>query len=282
MSTAAKFGTPAVFLAALALAVPASISSQEEPKEEAKPIVIPFELLSSNHMAIKAQINGKGPYRLIFDVGAPFTVIGTKAAKETGVSKPGTGSFLLGIERDRTMKSLKVGEVESKDIPVLVMDHPAVDALSSFFRPLHGIVGYTFFARYKTTIDYQARTMSLEPVDFRVTNLLDNIEDRMMGPKVARKEYLSPSGLWGITLGEPEGGLSSPGMPIRSVTPGSAADAAGLRAGDVLTSLDGRWTTSATDVFQAAAKAPGSGEVAVEVLREGKPLALKVQARPGL
>lgn len=280
MSAGAKFSALA---AALAVVGSAAVATREEPKADVKPIVIPFELLSSNHMAIKAEINGKGPYRLIFDVGAPFTVLGSKAAKETGVSnKRGGGGFLLGIERDRAMKSLKVGDVVSKDIPVLVMDHPVVDALSSFFRPLHGIVGYTFFARYKTTIDYQARTMSLEPVDFQVTNFLENLEERMMAPKVARKEYLSASGLWGIALGTPEGGVASPGMPIRSVTPGSAAEAAGLRAGDVLTSLDGRWTTSATDIYKAAAKAPESGEVAVEVLREGKPLALTVRARPGL
>ena len=31
--------------------------------------VVPFSMLPSNHMVVQATINGKGPYRLIFDLG---------------------------------------------------------------------------------------------------------------------------------------------------------------------------------------------------------------------
>ncbi len=50
---------------------------------------------------------------------------------------------------------------------MIVLDHPILKALGDFLgRPLDGIIGYTFFARYRTTIDYQARQMTFEPVDF--------------------------------------------------------------------------------------------------------------------
>ena len=50
---------------------------------------MPFELLKSRHMAVQVKINGKGPYRLIFDTGAPMNLINNKIAKEAGVIEEG-------------------------------------------------------------------------------------------------------------------------------------------------------------------------------------------------
>ena len=51
---------------------------------------MPFEMLASNHMVVEAKINGKGPYRLIFDLGAPITLLSNKAAEASGAIKPRT------------------------------------------------------------------------------------------------------------------------------------------------------------------------------------------------
>ena len=34
---------------------------------------VKFDLVTSGHFIVKAKINGKGPYNLIFDTGAPTT-----------------------------------------------------------------------------------------------------------------------------------------------------------------------------------------------------------------
>ena len=115
-------------------------------------------------------------------------------------------------------------------------------------------MGFTFFAHYKTTIDYHAHEMTFEPIDYQVRDLMKELPDRLLGPKVARRRILAPLGLWGFRLGEPIGGLESPGVPIVEVYPGSAASHAGLRQGDVLITLDGRWTASIVDVFHAVAR----------------------------
>src|SRR5207302_5303192 len=44
----------------------------DEPKPTV-PATVPFELLETKHMAVKIKLNGKGPYRVIFDTGAPVT-----------------------------------------------------------------------------------------------------------------------------------------------------------------------------------------------------------------
>jgi S1-C subfamily serine protease len=84
-----------------------------------------------------------------------------------------------------------------------------------------------------------------------------------------------------MRLGEPTGTLDSPGVAIAAVDDGSPAHRAGLRPGDVLTSLDGRWTTSIADVFHAAADAEPGREAAVVILRDGKELTLTVTPAEG-
>ena len=71
-------------------------------------------------------------------------------------------------------------------------------------------------------------------------------------------------------------------MPIRDVWPGSPAAAAGLKPGDVLTTLDGRWTTSVNDTYAAAAGVAPDRDVAVVILRDGREQTLTVRPRPGI
>lgn len=278
-------GPPALAVAvALAALAPAAAQVKPEAKPGAGAVTVPFELLQSNHMVLKAKVNGKGPYRLVFDVGAPITLLSNRAGEDSGViAKGAPKSFLFGMRGEAKADRLEVGGLVAEDLPVLVLDHPVLKALAGFLgRPLDGIIGYTFFARYKTTIDYQAKTMTFEPVDAKVRDLMRDLPERMMGPKVAKRRTLAPSGLWGLTLGEPEGGVDSPGVPVSAVAEGSPAAAAGLKPGDVLTTLDGRWTVSIADAFAAAEGAPAGEPVTVIILRDGQPQTLTVTPRTGI
>ena len=71
---------PAV-VALLALASLARAETPPKSETTAKPVTVPFELLKSGHMAVQVNVNGKGPYRLIFDTGAPITLLNNKIAK---------------------------------------------------------------------------------------------------------------------------------------------------------------------------------------------------------
>ena len=258
----------------------------QDPGPATKPVVapaqVPFELAASNHMVVEAKVNGKGPYRLVFDLGAPVTLLGNRAGEDSGVVAREAGkSFLMGMRGEAKIRSLEVGGLTASDIPVVVLDHPTLKALGGFLRrPLDGIMGFTFFARYRTTIDYQAKVMTFEPVDYRVRNLFEDLPERLAGPKVARRRVLAPAGIWGLTLGETVD--DGAGVAIRTVRAGSPAEAAGLRAGDVMTTLDGRWTASPTDAYAAAQAVVGAGPVEVVVRRNGKDERLAVQPAAGI
>jgi hypothetical protein len=244
-------------------------------------VVVPFKMLPSNHMVVEAKLNGKGPYRFIFDLGAPVTLLSNTVAEATGaISKSAPRSFLMSARGEGKVERMEFGLLEAKDVPVIVMDHPALRALSGIFsRPLAGIIGYTFWAHYRMTIDYQAREMTFAPVDYEVRNLMEDLPARLSGSKEAKTVVLAPRAMFGLGVGAPGGAA---GVPITRVVPGSAADEAGLHEGDLITTLDGRWTTSVADVYHAAEKVAPRHETSVEILREGKPLTLKLTPREGL
>jgi hypothetical protein len=269
---------------AVVLAVAYAFAQDPPPPRVGEKAVVPFEMLPTNHMVVKARINDQGPFRLIFDLGAPITLLGNRAGETSGtVKKDAPRSLLLSVRGEAEIKSLTIGDLTARDVPVVVLDHPVLRALGSFLgKPIDGILGYTFFARYRTTIDYQAKTMTFEPVNAQVKNLLKDLPARLAGPKTARHRTLAPGALWGLTLGEPERGVDNPGVPIRAVVPASPAAEAGLKPGDVLTTLDGRWTTTVADVYAATeGVAPGQA-VPVVILRDGQEQTVTVRPVSGL
>jgi membrane-associated protease RseP (regulator of RpoE activity) len=245
---------------------------------------VPFSMLPSNHMLVRAMINGKGPYRLIFDLGAPITLLSNRASEASGVVKAeGPRSFLFSMRGEAEVAKLQVGDLTATKLPVIVFDHPALKVLGEVLgQPIDGIIGFTFFARYRTTIDYQVNMMSFEPVDFQIRDLLRELPERLAGPKTARRRVLAPAGLWGLRLGRPTGGIESPGVPVVEVFAGSPAATAGLKPGDVLTSIDNRWTVSAADAYAAAEGAQPGQDIRAIIIRGDKEQSLTVQPADGI
>jgi hypothetical protein len=130
-----------------------------------KPVTVPFDLLITKHIVVNIKINGKGPYRVIFDTGAPVTLINNRTAKEAGMLGKGvqTGFSLFGPAAQTKMKKFGIGDLQATDVPAIVMDHPTVELVSKILGDIRGIVGFPFFARYALTIDYQAKKMTFTP-----------------------------------------------------------------------------------------------------------------------
>jgi hypothetical protein len=249
--------------------------------ETVKPAVARFDLLKTQHMVVDVKINGKGPFRLIFDTGAPVTLINNKIAKEAGVipknfKRPPFALF--GNVGQFKMKTLEVGGVKADDVPTMVMDHPTVAAISNVLGPIEGIIGFSFFARYRMTIDYQTKEMTFVPNNFDPPDMMENLLKVLSAPDAKRK-IVEPGGLLGIRVAKDKGDEEA-GVVVREVFAGSPAALAGLRTGDRLLTLDGRWTDSVLDCYDAASKLTAGSEVRAVVQRDGaeKTLTLKVAA----
>jgi membrane-associated protease RseP (regulator of RpoE activity) len=251
-----------------------------------KPIAVPFELLPTKHIAVQVRINGKGPYRVIFDTGAPVLLLGSRAAKESGVlggAAPAPIFGMLGGTGQFSIKKLQLGALVAKDISTVVMDHPAIEVLSSIFGPLEGIVGFPFFARYKMTIDYQKQELTFTPSGYRPPDALKAMLATVMAfaDDQPTKNILAPGALWGLAVQKKDRSDES-GVEVVSVTAGGPAATAGMRVGDRVLSIDGRWTDNVIDLYRAAGYVKPNATVPVIIRRAGKDLELAVRPRPGL
>lgn len=251
-----------------------------------KPVAVPFEMLITRHMTVRIKVNGKGPYRVIFDTGAPISLISSKVAKESGLASGGGNSLfslgsLFGGVSPTKAKSISIGNLEAKDVPIIIMDHPTVEVLASILGPIEGIVGFPFFARYRMTLDYQAKELTFVPNGYEPRDVLDMMMKSVMGQGTPEPRRLSPTGLWGLKVAKDEGDEEA-GVKITEVIKDGPAARAGLQAGDRLLILDDRWTDSVNDCYAAASSAPVEVDVVVLVRRAGVEREIKVKPVKGL
>ena len=141
---------------------------------KAKAITVPFDLLKTQHMTVQVKINGDGPYRLIFDTGAPYTLLSRKLAMTSGVVPKGEKPampLLPGIGQYK-IKTLEIAGLKAENLPTMVMDYPLIKEISKVLGPVDGIIGLSFFARYQLTIDYQKKEMTFVPNGFEPPDVM--------------------------------------------------------------------------------------------------------------
>jgi PDZ domain/Aspartyl protease len=253
--------------------------ADEPKKEKTEPSKVKFDLLKTKHIVVEVKLNGKGPYRLIFDTGAPLMLINNRIAKDAGVLDKNAkqpGFALFGAMGQFNIKDFQMGELKAKDVSTMVMDHPTVQAISELFGPIDGLVGFPFFARYRMTVDYQAKEFTFAPVDYKPSNLFDTLMNAMMsGQREKGPKILVPAAQWGF-LADKATKDEDAGVDVKEVSKDSAADKAGLKASDRLLTIDGRWTDTIVDLFEAASHVKPDQTVPVKVKRDGKEVELKV------
>jgi hypothetical protein len=269
---------------ALALVAAVSARAAAQPKS----ITVPFDTIKTQHMVVDVKINGKGPYRLIFDTGAPDSLVNTKLAKEAGILPKNfnPSPFALFGSPDQLkhkIKTLDFGDLKAEELSVMVLDHPLVAAFSNVLGPIDGIVGSTFFARYKMTIDYQKKEMTFTPNDYHPPNAMDNMMKMLFASKKERDKVrmLVPGALFGFRVNK-EAKDEDPGVTVKEVLEDSPAAKAGLKAGDRLLTLDGRWTDTINDCYFAASRVHAGATVPVTVRRDGKDTMLRIKTNAGL
>jgi hypothetical protein len=255
-------------------------------EQQPRSFVVPFDTIKTQHMIVKAKINGKGPYTLIFDTGAPDSLVNNRIAKEAEILPNNFKSpplALFGAKGQFKIKLLEVGDLKAEKLSVMVVDHPTVTAISDVVGPIDGIIGFTFFARYKMTIDYQKKEMTFTPNDFVPPDMLSKLMGIMLTSRSEREKpkVIAPGALFGFRV-DKEKGDEDAGVVVKDVLDGSPAAAAGLKAGDRLLTLDHRWTDTINDCYYAASRVRPGANIAAEVRRDGKEMTLRIKTNAGL
>jgi S1-C subfamily serine protease len=131
------------------------------------------------------------------------------------------------------------------------------------------------------TLDYQAKRLSFVPSGFEPSDILQTLLADVLGREQPVTKVLAPAALWGFTVDKKKPDKDS-GITIMAILPGGAAAQAGLRVGDRLLSLDGRWTDSVADCYAAAGYVKPGTEVRLVIERQGKETELLVRPLQGL
>ncbi len=261
-------------LAFLTLALVPALVHADEPKA----IRVPFQMLSSQHMTVMATVNGKGPFRFVFDTGAPFTLINNKVGKDAGIFPPNFKPSIFTLLTNQvqfTIDTIDIGGLKLDKVDCMAFDHPTVNAIAKYEdTELYGIIGFNVFGRYRTTIDYKTKTMEFVPSGFQPPNMIEKMSKMMSGGETMMTRVLAPGGLLGVRLSK-EAGDKQAGVTVADVFAGSPAEKAGLKAGDRLLTLDDRWTDSIADCFEAAAYVKLGTPAQLEIERAGKKMTLR-------
>jgi hypothetical protein len=124
---------------------------------------VPIDLID-NHVYLDAMLNGKGPYRFVFDTGGSNIIdpavakdlkaVGSGSAQDSGTG-PGTESSSYA-----TVDSLKIGNAALRhQVFLLEPIHKGFGATAG--ERIDGLIGFEVLARYVTTFDYADRTLTL-------------------------------------------------------------------------------------------------------------------------
>ncbi len=261
-----------------------------DPKPADKPAKyeIPYRLTDTKHVLVRAKINGKGPFNLILDTGAPAVFITKPIAKKAGVATDdeGWGTF----DAFEMEGGVKVEKVKTR-----VEDLVQIDGMNSMGLAgveLHGVIGYNVLAKFRIDYDFTADKLTFQPLPNFEPPTPERIKAKggddiqSMGPLVKMLAALSgmkpnfevaPRGFIGIEFDEAKGAVV-----VKKVLAGSPAEKAGFKVGDTIEAVKAVDVASGKDLATALAKAGVGTKVRVTVKRAGKSDELTVELGKGL
>jgi hypothetical protein len=160
-------------------------------------VEVPFEL-HNGHLFVKAMLNGKGPFRLLFDSASNSVLLPQTAA-------------LLGIPAGASEGSVGAVRIDRVDLGgVLLERQPFATAdLGDFLRRVEGmgdvagVIGYEVFGRMPVRLDYErGRATLYDPAQFKYAGSGIRVPVQMRGRQAAvRGRVDGEAGLFLVNTG---------------------------------------------------------------------------------
>ena len=257
-------------------------------RADEKPIAVPYKLLDTKHVMVRVKLNGKGPFNLIVDTGAPALFLATSAAKKAGLEAGKDGWAAI----DKL--ELEGGAIVEK-AKCVIEDPPQLKGMNSLGLAgveLHGMIGFNVLAKYKIQYDFTSDKLLLTPLTYAPLEIkrsgggggqpggLEIIGSmlKFLAPLLGFNgpPERKPRGFLGMELAEDDG------VTVKSVLPGGPADKAGLKAGDKIEKIGKTKIDLISDVTRLTGKLQGGDELPVTVTRGGSETKATVTLGKGL
>ncbi|MCE9562513.1 MAG: PDZ domain-containing protein [Planctomycetes bacterium] len=264
---------------------PCALAADDKPAAKYE---IPYRLTDTKHVLVRAKINGKGPFNLILDTGAPAVFVTKAVAKKSGVDldDKGWGTFAA----FEVEGGLKIEKVKTR-----VEDLVQIEGMNSMGLAgveLHGVIGYNVLAKFKIEYDFTADKLAFvelkgfEPPPPEKIEAKGTDDIQSMGPLVKMLAALSgikpnfeivPRGFVGIEFDD-----TKAGVVVKKVLPGSPAEKAGFKTGDIIEAVKATNVEAGKDLVKALAKAGVGTKHRITVKRGDKTEELSVELGKGL
>src|SRR5262245_5645791 len=264
-------------LAALLALVPGASPGRDDtkPGEKAKSFQVPYKLTIPKHIVVRAKINGKGPFNLVLDTGAPALIVATKAANKAGVTADDNGWATL--DRFEVEGGVVMPKTHARIETPFQLE--GMNGMGLAGMEIHGLMGYQVLAKYRMEIDFTKDKMTWTELAYKPRNPFG------MGMKGGGQGGLEVFGSIMKALGSFLGRQHTPEVELRgffgmaivegdehpkieSVLDKGPAGAAGLKAGDTVTKIQGRTVTNVADVYRLARRVPPGVKVVLTVERD--------------
>jgi membrane-associated protease RseP (regulator of RpoE activity) len=275
--------------AGLVLACLPLTAQADNAKPAAKTFHVPYKQTQTQHILVRAKINGKGPFNFILDTGAPALFVSTAVGKQLHIEPDGHGWGHL--DRFEIEGGVVVPNARARIEDPFQLE--GINGLGLAGVRLDGIIGYTVLARYRLVFDFTKDKLDWTPLDYKppaplgveghgaAAGGLDVLGAAMkmfgmfLGKKPAPETALR--GFMGIELA-----ANSDSATVKSVLPDSPAQKAGITAGDRITRLQNRRVADRAALSKLAGKFVAGQEVHVTVRRGDKTLDVTVKMGDGL
>jgi hypothetical protein len=250
---------------------------------------IPYKLTDTQHVLVRAKINGRGPFNFIIDTGAPLLYVSTPVGKKLGLTPDKKGWDTL----DRF--EIEGGAVLSKircrvETPFQL---EGMNAMGLAGVELHGIIGYTVLANYRMEFDFTRDKMAWTRLDFTPpapipvgakAGAAAGIESMAGLMKLASfllgtraQPEVTPRGFLGMEMKEIEGAVV-----VVGVLPQSPAAVAGVKSGDRIARINNKSVATMADVNKLTARGRVGEVFRFTVVRGVDRMNIDIRAGEGL
>jgi len=150
----------AAFTTAAFITIMQTASAANSPSSTA---TVPFSYVD-NRMMVRCRLDGRGPFYMIVDTGAPDITITPETARQIGVAVVANGTMTGAGNRQvrtgsATITRLSIGSIGLSDFSASVVDLSEIRTKLGFPR-LDGVIGYPIFKRFSTFVNVDAGTIS--------------------------------------------------------------------------------------------------------------------------
>jgi hypothetical protein len=274
----------ALALACGLLLVAGSPAADPEPKR----IDVPYRLTDTKHVLVRVKINGKGPFNLICDTGAPAVFITKAVAKKAGAGMDEKG--WANFDKFELEGGLAVEKARGRVEDLFQLD--GMNSMGLAGVELHGVIGYNVLAKYRITYDFTADKLGFEPIPNFDPPPLVPIKGKggqggldAIGPLM--KTFAALMGIKPNFASQPRGFAGfefeeKDGIVVKAVLEGSPAAKAGFKPGDKIESVKNASIDDAKDLGRALSKAGVGTKLKVSVKRGEKSEDLMLELGRGL